>query len=203
MSCLVRVLKGIKMLRIIRVSALLSLGLVLTLFSTVISANTFTEGLKSKQLTIGAEINPLTFIASTDSRVYFNAGVSIFNRNNSTEIAFPIDYKNIQNGEDQFTALNISAHYRKFLNKDIEGYYFSGATRLTTINSDTTKLGLGFGFGYRKMFNSGLYWGSSILLGRYFGDNDKYDTSSLNSFDTLEDKAVMFDIEFLKIGLMF
>ena len=48
------------------------------------------------QLVFGAELNPLTFIASNDSRVYFNAGVSIFNRNNSSEIAIPVDYKNIQ-----------------------------------------------------------------------------------------------------------
>lgn len=176
-----------------------------SVMSDISQANTFFNDIEQAQkpLIFGAELNPVTFIASNDSRVYFNAGVSIFNRNTSSEIAIPIDYKNIQNDGEQFTAFSVSAHYRKFLNKDIRGYYFSGVTRLTTINSDTTKLGIGFGIGYRKFFDSGLYWGWSVVLGRYLGDNDQYEDGSISGFDIIEDRAVMVDVELLKVGLTF
>lgn len=183
-----------------------SLLLAITLLPFAAVANIFDSNgdntSSTNKLIFGAEINPITFIASDDSRVYFNAGASIFNRQNSTEISIPVDYKNIQSGGDQFTVLSISGHYRKFFDQDIEGYYFSGVSRLTTINSDTTKIGIGFGLGYRKMFESGLYWGAGVVIGRYFGDNNQ-DKSSLNSFDTIEDKSIMVDVEVLKIGLLF
>jgi hypothetical protein len=186
-----------------------TIAFALILFPTIALASPFGDygsnatDKKADKLMIGAEINPISFIASSDSRVYFNAGISLFNRQNSTEIAIPLDYKNIQSNGDQFTALSLSAHYRKFLTKGIEGYYFSGVSRLVTINSDTTKIGLGFGIGYRRHFNSGLYWGYGLILGRYLGDNDQFESEDINSFDTIEDKSIMVDIELLKVGMMF
>ena len=185
---------------------MLRLTLILALFSPLTAlANNFLQASSepNKSLLWGAEFNPITFIASSDSRVYFNAGVSLFNRNTSSELAFPINYKNIQGDEENFTAFSVGAHYRKFLKKDIRGYYVSGVTRLTTINSNSTKFGLGFGVGYRKFYDSGLYWGWGVTLGRYFGDNDQVDSDDINQFDSIEDSSVMFDVEFLKLGLLF
>lgn len=152
---------------------------------------------------LGAEFNPVSAIASTDDWVYISGGVSLFQADQSAEISFPFYYKNVQDSEEQFTALAIGAQYRKYFSHDIQGYYLSGASQLVNVNSSDLKLGLGFGFGYRKMFDSGLYWGAGIVLGRYFGDSGDDEYNELNGFETQESKDFFVDVEFLKVGIQF
>ena len=153
---------------------------------------------------LGAEFNPLSALASSDDWVYISGGVSVFQQEQSAEIAFPFYYKNVQTTDEQFTVLAIGAQYRKYFNHDIQGYYLSGATQLVNVNSSDLRLGLGFGVGYRKMFDSGLYWGMGVVLGRYFGgsdDEEEYD--QLNSFETSENEDFFVDVELLKVGMLF
>jgi hypothetical protein len=175
----------------------------LVLFSPLSVANSFDEFYSSSNWSLGAEINPLGIIASSDSIVYLSGGVSIFNDSDSSEIHFPIAYKNIQRKGEQYTALNVGAHYRKFIEQGTDGYYFSAGAQVAHLNSDVTKLGIGFGAGYRKVFSSGMYWGYGVMVGRYFNDNEKYQGSALSSFETIEDESYLLDVEFLKIGMTF
>lgn len=147
----------------------------------------------------------------------FSGGFSYFDKKHNAEIAFPIYYQNPKKSTD-LTALTVDCHYRYFLGNTLNGFYISGFTRLAQLNGtlgyndlfgdDTptekgseTKIGLGFGLGYRIFSYRGLYWGSSFSIGRYvIGKNDKFHGGFL-SYD--DDDEYIFDLELFKFGWAF
>ena len=75
---------------------------------------------------------------------------------------------------------------------------------LATVNSQeiTNRLGVGFGMGFRKFSNRGLYWGCILSLGRYL-TNMKTTNSSANLLELTGLQNYIFDIEFFKVGYAF
>ena len=60
------------------------------------------------------------------------------------------------------------------------------------------KFGIGFGIGYRYFSRSGLYWGTSLTVGRYFTGTNK-----MIAGDDILDWEGYVDIELLKFGIAF
>lgn len=179
------------------------IGLSLLALPLFAQAEGFGSFYKGEDFHVGVEVNPVTLLASGNDKVFISGGASIFHDEYSAEIAFPVYYKNFQSGDEQFTALALGAQYRKFFNQSTQGYYLSGATQLINVNSSTTKLGVGFGAGYRKVFDSGLYWGAGVVIGRYLGSESNKEYHQLTSIETQENNSYFVDIELLKVGILF
>jgi len=117
------------------------------------------------------------------------------------------------------TLFNLDATYRQFIGKHQDGLYFSVGTRYTYIKGvggggidlgiasinfgggtpiTVSKIGAYFGIGYRDFTKSGFYWGTSLIVGRYFS-NDTRDVQEV----TLDDSRTILDIELLKFGFAF
>lgn len=153
---------------------------------------------------------------------------SRFDTDSNVEIAVPVMYSAgdqddgyFINGQprnaDELRSVTVDVHYRQYLGHRLDGFYLSGFTRVAhldgSLNYDymndrfqsarETKMGVGVGLGYRIISRSGLYWGMSVNLGRYFvGDSDIFeDSDSLSA--NLDDEEVIFDIEFFKFGYAF
>ena len=63
------------------------------------------------------------------------------------------------------------------------------------------KVGLGIGIGYRIFSYKGIYWGTSLNVGRYLiGKNEHFYSGFL---DINDDATMILDIEFLKFGWAF
>ncbi len=176
----------------------------------------------SKKLYVGFEINPLSILALGDTTFYFSTGISIFNPNNNTEIAFPIlwtkedrsinYYQNKRNivRHYQESFLYVDTRYRKYLRSLEDGIYFDAFMRFCSIkgklrNEDviqrTDKLGIGAGVGYRFLpkKSPNFYYGFSFAIGRYLTENnDIYDDMFF-----INDHAYFIDIEFFKFGYLF
>ncbi len=174
----------------------------------------------------GIELNLARLLVSTASDYFTLSGtVSLFSVLRSGEIAFPFFYqsgtgkmKDSFNGtpfEVPLTLLNLDVTYRHFLGKVQDGFYFSVGARYTYIKglegadlivfsvnqggpeSSTQRLGAYFGLGYRYFTQSGFYWGTSLIYGRYFGGERDY-------LEVLwDDGKIILDVELLKFGYAF
>jgi len=171
---------------------------------------------------LGVEWSLLNFLQPNDkeSKRYIGS-ISYFSQSLNAEIALPFIYSHfrpevtIGNGYTvQSYALDI--HYRKFQHETLNGFYLSSFVRFARLRGRTGqciailncpgphpydtehKVGLGAGIGYRKFFNSGVYWGASLSLGFFvLGESDKF----LDYPDN--DRGVIIDAEFLKLGYAF
>jgi hypothetical protein len=174
------------------------------------------EPLAGKQA--GIEFNFIRPLIAEES-LTLSGGVSLFSVNRRVEIAFPLYYSNPKDPKDlqEWTA---DCHLRYFLGNTQNGFYLSAFARFARLNgylSDTnetlfsdapvsgkdsqSKLGIGFGLGYRKFSYHGLYWGASFSIGRYLsGENGKF-YGKMVSYD--DDERQILDIEFLKFGWAF
>ncbi len=164
----------------------------------------------------GVEINVLRLLLM-DKAFTFSGSFSLFNVNRHAEIAFPVYYQNPKNSAD-LTEFTLDCHYRYFLGRYQNGFYLSAFTRYAWLSGtlgrnelfdtpspgikDTEhKLGVGVGLGYRIFSYRGLYWGTSLSLGRYFiGKNNRFAGEFLSLDD---DEEFILDIELLKFGLSF
>lgn len=166
----------------------------------------------------GVEVN-LFRVLMIDQFASFSGTFSLFNVNRQAEIAFPIYYQQ-SNDAYTLTELTVDCHYRYFLGQVQNGFYLSGFTRFAYLNGNLTnnnsydpyntpsakkgkeaKLGLGVGIGYRKFSKKGLYWGTSLSLGRYvIGKNERFGNSYFSMDD---DSSIIVDFEFLKFGWAF
>lgn len=165
----------------------------------------------------GIEFNPaLALLASANGSTVLSGGFSLFSVNRRAEIAFPIFYQNLP--DQDRSSLTIDSHYRFFFGKGQGGFYLSGSVRynyakgkeanvnLGVISFSTgeteiitvNRFGAGFGIGYRYFSRSGLYWGTSLTIGRYFTGTDK-----LIDGESLINGKGYFDIELLKFGFAF
>jgi hypothetical protein len=165
----------------------------------------------------GVEINPI-YLLFVDKGIGLTAGVSNFSWTRKAEIAFPIIYEK-QDDLGGGSALTIDAHYRRFLSGRQRGFYISGFGRYQHANYRSISYcvidggcpeeektldrgGVGFGIGYRIFSRMGLYWGTSLSLGRYIVGG-KVEDNELPNVPSLWFKDVIFDVELLKIGFAF
>ncbi|MFH1008004.1 MAG: hypothetical protein V1800_10975 [Candidatus Latescibacterota bacterium] len=167
---------------------------------------------------MGIELNFVRLLWM-ERAVNLSGGFSLFGVTREAEIAFPIYYSSPEDPKD-LKELTIDCHYRNFLGNTQNGFYLSGFVRyahlkgylgnddlylsddeLIDAKSSENKIGIGVGMGYRKFSYKGLYWGTSLSLGRYFiGRNDQFYGSFL-SYD--DDSKIIVDFEFLKFGWAF
>lgn len=166
----------------------------------------------------GVEFN-IARLLMADQVNSLSGGFSLFGVDRHAEIAFPI-YAQFATSSQEFSEFSVDCHYRYFLGEMQNGFYLSGFSRLVNLsgklgdnnliygnnstnlgNGNETKLGLGIGLGYRIFSKKGLYWGTSVSLGRYIiGKNDRF----VGSYFTLDDDSPMiFDVEMLKFGWAF
>ncbi len=171
---------------------------------------------------LGLELN-LFRLLFIDEETSLSGGFSLFNISRTAEVAFPWLYAELTD-ESELKTFTVDAHYRQFLGKHQNGIYLSGFTRFAILNGaddvfggdnifddafqpdgrskDTVqKLGIGFGLGWRRFSERGLYWGTSLSFGRYLvGKNNRFRGDFLGVDN--DDEAI-FDMEFLKFGWAF
>lgn len=189
----------------------------------VVDAVVIDDPLKNK--TFGIEVNPIRLLLFNGEQKSFSGTVSLFNVFDNAELAFPVfigkSKADIFSHRGDFYSATVDAHYRNFLGTTRRGFYLAGFTRLAALRgtegrdyefiwdntsavnkrSSELKLGLGFGIGYRIFSKSGLYWGTSLSIGRYLiGESDKYVD---NTFLADDDAELIVDFELLKFGLLF
>lgn len=177
--------------------------------------------------TIGVEVNPFRLITlGTTKSTSLSGSVSLFNVVRSAEIQIPIYYMSSPDEDDDiykdaFSLLTADMHYRQFLGRTQNGFFLSGFGRLarlegyqgkwldgifgdSTIEDKRTsllKFGAGVGLGYRIFSHRGLYWGSSISLGRYFNGGENRFRGGFGSM--YDDGEIIVDIELFKFGWAF
>lgn len=169
----------------------------------------------------GIEFNPAYLLyASAGDFLVLSGGFSFFSVDRGAEIAFPIYYQSGTNKTDShpLTFLDLDATYRRFLGRHQDGFYISGGVRYAHIKGEegvwsdwlfpsgtprpiitTDKLGVYFGIGYRYFSESGIYWGTGVILGRYFSE----DTREIRGVSPLETGKIILDFELLKFGIAF
>lgn len=161
----------------------------------------------------GIEIN-IARLLYNEKYHTFSGSVSLFDINRDAEIALPFYYLN-SSRTYKFKQFTIDLHYRQFVENTQNGIYISAFIRLAQLSgyleppafenpstqSDETKIGFGFGVGYRVFSYKGLYWGTSFSLGRFaIGKSDIF-YDSKNSFG--DDASLIMDFELLKFGYAF
>lgn len=166
-----------------------------------------------KDKNYGIELNMFRFLFP--QFVSIAGTFSLFYPQDKTEIAFPFTYT--EYGDNVYKSSTMDIHYRKFLGDTMNGFYLSGFVRSAYLegelfdwssnnydNNDEKeygsefKLGVGFGFGYRIFSKSGIYWGTSLSLGRYLiGQNNQF------YYSDLDDTGFIIDFELLKFGYGF
>jgi len=177
--------------------------------------------------TQGIEINMFRFLTmGLDGESSFSGSYSWFDTTNNVEIALPVLYSSsdydIDGSNKSIDSFNLDLHYRKYMGHRLDGFYLAGFARYTYLSgikgneyddffsessessiSSENKFGIGVGIGYRIMSRSGFYWGSSISVGRYvIGDAEQFDTTDSISA-AMDDRDVIFDVEFFKFGFAF
>lgn len=163
----------------------------------------------------GVEINIPRLLVYSDSWQSASGTFSWFDYDNKAEIALPWEiakYKKIDYdpAEIHIDVVDVDLHYRKFLGKELGGFYLSGFGRVSYLNGildqedtykKTTKVGFGVGLGYRLFpKNQRFYWGAGLIVGRYV--TGKHNIYRHIDF-ILEDSSVIVDVEFLKFGYAF
>jgi hypothetical protein len=166
----------------------------------------------------GIEVNVFRLLY-IDQAYTFSGGLSLFNVDRNSEVAFPFYIQSAKN-DNELSEFTLDCHYRYFLGESQKGFYASLFTRYAFLNGTTYdpnpllstqtggkkdtqhKFGFGVGFGYRVFSFRGLYWGSSMSVGRYLlGENNRFDDSGLFGYN--DDGEFIFDIELLKFGWAF
>jgi hypothetical protein len=168
--------------------------------------------------TTGVEFNPAyLLLASANDQLVLSGGFSLFSADRNAEIAFPIFFRNAGKDDNDPITFVVDSHYRRFLGQHQGGFYLSASLRYQYLHGREDldqipffdigetgdkitlhKFGVGFGIGYRYFSRSGLYWGTSLTVGRYFTDTEK----QVQGVDLLNGKGYI-DVELLKFGIAF
>ena len=167
--------------------------------------------------TAGIEFSPVRLLwgyadpGSFGAKTQVSGTLSLFAIDRHAEIAFPFLLAIGTNENIPLRVLNVDATYRRFLSEYQGGFYLSGGIRYgfasgvelidrrpTGKKTEHTKVGAYAGIGYRYFTHSGLYWGTNIVIGRFFGD-----FSYRSGEADLDDGPFLIDCELLKIGFAF
>jgi len=184
---------------------------------------TFSPYLNTKYK-VGFELNPgLLLYASDKEATVISAGISVFPNNRKTELSIPIIYEYSRtddwfNGNYFGKSINLEFHYRYYLIGKMGGIYNSVGLKYNYAylepeedpeveyeyfkKETVSRLGLGFGVGYRIFSDDRLYWGIGIFLGRYIIGRDISDKISVSSMFT-RDENLFVTIQLLKFGFAF
>ena len=163
---------------------------------------------------VGIELNLFRLLMIDESRS-MSGTVSLFAVDRKAEIAFPF-YGLFPKDNEYYNTITLDCHYRFFLKNTQNGLYLSAFTRFAHLygyksnnyyyyeegrdKAEATKLGFGFGVGYRIFSYRGFYWGTSLSFGRYvIGKNDVFNEYLI--YD--DDREMIIDFEFLKFGWAF
>lgn len=175
----------------------------------------------------GVELNPFRLITlGMNKSTSLSGSVSLFNVVRSAEIQIPLYYMDSPDEEgdmnkNAFSLFTADVHYRQFLGRTQNGFFLSGFGRLARLEgyegelfdgswgdstvtdkrSSLLKFGAGVGLGYRIFSHRGLYWGSSISLGRYFNGGENRFRGGFGSM--YDDGEIIVDIELFKFGWAF
>lgn len=167
----------------------------------------------------GIAINPFRILAWSDTQS-FSGTFSLFRAEENVEIAFPFFYEveepwNENDPDDsEFTSITLDVHYRKFLGQTANGFYISGFGRLASLSGrlqdrdvdgvfvpgvedSQLKFGVGIGIGYRIFSADSWYWGTSLSIGRYAAEGDRFVNANIDDADYI------IDIELFKFGYSF
>jgi hypothetical protein len=162
--------------------------------------------------TKGIEFNPARLLAySANHALSLSGGLSLFNIDRRAEIAFPILYEN--DTKNNINYFSVDAHYRRFIGQHQNGFYLSAGVRYARIHGEeggifgsgsgqmitANKFGVMFGIGFRVFSRGGLYWGTSLSVGRYFTDTNK----DIQHNDFTDTGKILIDSELLKFGIAF
>ena len=181
----------------------------------------YKEPLEGKKY--GIELNPAYLLASSArSYLVVSGGFSLFDVDRQAEIAFPLFYQSGTSSKDgdPLTLWNQDIVYRRFLGQHQDGFYICGGIRYTYIRGSeengfslfgttiyslgpsaeitTSKIGAMFGIGYRYFSSSTFYWGTGLVYGAYFSDDER-DIKGVYPDDT----KTILDFEILKFGVAF
>jgi hypothetical protein len=162
----------------------------------------------------GIELNPLWLLYMNEG-FQLTGGFSLFNIDRGAEIAFPVVYRTLESSDA--SAFYLGAHYRYFLGNTQNGFYLSALgeynhSKYQSVDWDTeanrethtiSRLGIGFGIGTRIFSYRGLYWGSSLSVGRYLWKSKEYEDFSPDGIMSAMTNDLLFDIEFFKFGWAF
>ncbi|MEA2103944.1 MAG: hypothetical protein U9P79_04795, partial [Candidatus Cloacimonadota bacterium] len=160
------------------------------------------DPLKDKKY--GIDLNPFRLLFLDKDSGALSGGFSIFNNKKDIE-----HYFSIFAGSESPNIFMLDYRYRYYLGNSLNGFYICGFSRYAHINEEenyyyeqesgsASKLGIGFGVGYKIFSYKGFYWGTTLGLGRYFiGDDNAFYNCSLY------DDEIIFIFEILKIGLAF
>jgi hypothetical protein len=167
----------------------------------------------------GFELNPgLLLYARGQKATVVSAGFSYFSKNRKSEITIPIVYEYSKDGDwfhyDFGKSINLELHYRKFLMGKVGGLYSDMGIKYNYASFKTdddyadneiytiSRLGFGFGIGYRVFSDDRLYWGVGIFLGSYYLGRDVGNKTNTASFFT-SDGPSFFTFQLLKVGYAF
>ena len=147
-----------------------------------------------------------------------SGGVNYFNDTRGIEIALPITYNRLlynrgyrANDYDD-TSLTLDLHFRKFFNKEANGFYLGGFGRYTYLKGKSKNLkiaklhrfGLGTELGVRfRQRNSPLYYGISFGTGVYLDNNQDIFEHEENYIMSMDGRKYFWDIELFKLGYQF
>lgn len=172
--------------------------------------------LKNKKY--GVELNLFRLLMWNDM-ISITGGFSLFDINRHAEIAFPIYFGKSQ-ADHGTTEFDLDSHYRYFLGNNQKGFYLSGFARYTYLNGyfsnynsysytysyaprTMNRFGMGIGLGYRIFSRKGLYWGTGLIVGKYFdsGYSDYYNSDLWYGLSAAT--SYIIDFELLKFGWAF
>lgn len=177
-----------------------------------------------KDKDFGLELNiPFLLISAAPQNRLLSGTISFFYPQSKIELAFPFllytitdEWKNTS--DTKYGSASLDIHFRKFFGDYLDGFYISAFARATYIKGilgedfmydygeelsgdygTQKKFGLGLGIGYRVFSKYGIYWGTSLSIGKYYTDENNMFANNM----FFEDSKSIIDIEFLKLGYAF
>tara|TARA_B110000263_G_C15267628_1_gene491912 strand:+ start:270 stop:872 length:603 start_codon:yes stop_codon:yes gene_type:complete len=136
--------------------------------------------------TMGIMFNPIATILY-DEGLRINGGFSYFPKNKRTELYLGYQYINESDNQDYQLDIDI-LNRLYFARKYRKGFHLLYGTRFTSYKNSNnywddenseprvnSKLGVSFGVGYRIFSKNGLYWGTSLYVGRHLLVEDEDD----------------------------
>ena len=188
-------------------SVLINQNIMMETQSKILSEVKYIDNLAGKKY--GVELNLVNLLLSSANDALSISGTfSLFNIDRNAEIAFPFYYDTSEKTDRKI--IQFDGHYRRFLGEHQNGFYISVGTRFSQLTGPKkgdwfwdveeeiiteNKMGIAFGIGYRKFGRNGLYWGTSLIGGRYFADE-----SELSGFFFGNGNSII-DVELLKFGI--
>lgn len=170
--------------------------------------------------TFGIEFNAVRLLLGwTTSEIgkytHLSGGVSFFAVDRHAEIAIPLLYQFGTLDNIPYKILNIDAAYRRFIGDQQNGWHLSTGLRYAYVEGEEgqesisavahsgkhiiqSKAGIYIGIGYRYFSQSGWYWGTNLLYGRFFSNDDCAIVDV-----KMDDLPFVLDFELLKFGYTF